>query len=142
RRLGLAGQWQDTVLLVQAAEALFKLGRWDEAHKLTAQALAQATPDARYLVLMVVELEIGRGEFQAADVHLELIKEQCLSPGSTPEAARIYAALTAELGLWQGRLEEAQAAVQVGLDRVAETDERVRSGRLLWLGMRIQADRA
>jgi DNA-binding CsgD family transcriptional regulator/tetratricopeptide (TPR) repeat protein len=142
RRLGLAGQWQDTFLLGQAAEALFKLGRWDQAHRLAAQALAQATPDDRFLFSLVAELEIGRGEFQAADAHLELITEQSLSPAGTPEAAREYAALTAELGLWQGRLQEAQAAVQKGLDRVAETDERVRSGRLLWLGMRIQADRA
>jgi DNA-binding CsgD family transcriptional regulator/tetratricopeptide (TPR) repeat protein len=142
RRLGLAGQWQDTVLLSQAAEALFKLGRWDQAHRLAAQALAQATPDARSVFLTVAELEIGRGEFPPAEAHLELIKERSLPPAGTPEAARVYAALTAELGLWQGRLAEAQAAVQDGLDRVAETDERVRSGRLLWLGMRIQADRA
>jgi DNA-binding CsgD family transcriptional regulator len=142
RRLGLAGQWQDTFLLGQAAEALFKLGRWDQTQRLAAQALAQATPDARFLFSAAAELEIGRGEFQAADAHLERIKKQSLSPGTTPEAAREYAALTAELGLWQGRLEEAQAAVQEGLDRVATTDERVRSGRLLWLGMRIQADRA
>jgi DNA-binding CsgD family transcriptional regulator/tetratricopeptide (TPR) repeat protein len=142
RRLGLAGQWQDTILLSQAAEALLKLGRWDQAQQLAGQALAQATPDARGLFSVVAELEVGRGEFQAADAHLARIKEQSLSAGSTPEAARDYAALTAELGVWQGRLEEAQAAVQEGLDRVATTDERVRSGRLLWLGMRIQADRA
>jgi DNA-binding CsgD family transcriptional regulator/tetratricopeptide (TPR) repeat protein len=142
RRLGQAGQQQDTYLLSQAAEALFKLGRWDQAHEVTAQALARATPHDLSLLSTVAGLEIGRGEFQAADAHLELIKERSLSPGSTPEAARGYAALTAELGLWQGQPEEAQAAVQEGLDRVADTDERVRSGRLLCLGMRIQADRA
>jgi DNA-binding CsgD family transcriptional regulator len=48
----------------------------------------------------------------------------------------------AELWVWQGRLEEARAAVQDGLDRVAATDERLRSGRLLCLGMRIEADQA
>jgi len=142
RRLGLVGQWQDTFLLSQAAEALFKLGRWDEAHEVTAQALARATPDARFLFSTAAELEIGRGEFQAAEAHLELIKEHSLSPAGMPEAARDYAALTAELGFWQGQPEEAHAAVQEGLDRVANTDERVRSGRLLCLGMRIQADRA
>jgi hypothetical protein len=78
---GLAGKWQDTFLLSQAAEALFKLGRWDQARRLAAQALAQATPDDRSLFLTVAELEIGRDEFQAADARLELIKEQCLSPG-------------------------------------------------------------
>ena len=59
------GEWQDTFLLSQAAEALFKLGRWDQAHRLPARA--QATPDDRYLFLTVAELEIGRDEFQAAD---------------------------------------------------------------------------
>jgi DNA-binding CsgD family transcriptional regulator len=142
RRLGQAGQQQDTFLMSQAAEALLKLGRWDQAHRLATQALTQATPDDRFLFSTAAELEIGRGEFQVADAHLKLITEQSLFPGSTPEAARVDAALTAELGLWQGRLVEAHAAVQEGLDRVAETDERVRSGRLLWLGMRIQADRA
>jgi DNA-binding CsgD family transcriptional regulator len=48
----------------------------------------------------------------------------------------------AELRVWQDRLKEAQAAVQHGLDRVANTDERMRSGRLLWLGMRVEADQA
>ena len=142
RRLGLEGQWQDTFLLSQAAEALFKLGRWDEARQVTAQALAQATPDARFLFSLVADLEIGRGEFQAAGAHLELIKERSQSAAGKPEAAREYAAATAELGLWQGRLVEAQAAVQEGLDRVANTDERVRSGRLLCLGIRIEADQS
>jgi hypothetical protein len=57
-----------------------------------------------------------------------------------PAHARQHAALLAELRVWQGRLEEARAAVQGGLDRVAKTDERLRSGRLLCLGMRVEAD--
>ena len=117
RRLGLVGQWQDTFLLSQAAEALLKLGRWDEAHEVAAQALARATPDARFLFSTAAEPEIGRGEFQAAEAHLEQIKEHSLSPAGMPEAARDYAALTAELGLWQGQPEEAYAAIQEGLDR-------------------------
>ena len=142
RRLGLAGQWQDTFLMVNAAEALFNLGRWDEAHGLATQALAKAQPEEgeAYAFLMVAELEIGRGEFQAAEAHLETIKERSLSPAGIPSHAHRYAVLGAELRVWQGRLEEARAAVQVGLDRVAETDERLRSGRLLCLGMRVEAD--
>jgi tetratricopeptide (TPR) repeat protein len=142
RRLGLAGQWQETYLMVLAAKALFKLDRWDEAHGLAIQALAKAQPQDRYVFLTIAELEIGRGEFQAAEAHLETIKERFPSLAGMPWAARGYAALVAELRVWQGRLEEAQAVVQDGLDRVAETDERKRSGRLLWLGMRIEADRA
>jgi DNA-binding CsgD family transcriptional regulator/tetratricopeptide (TPR) repeat protein len=144
RRLGLAGQWQDTFLMVNAAEALFHLGRWDEAHRLATQALAKAQPEEgeTYAFLMVAELEIGRGEFQAAEAHLETIKERSLSPAGIPSHAHRYAVLGAELRVWQGRLEEARATVQVGLDRVAETDERLRSGPLLCLGMRVEADQA
>ena len=72
----------------------------DQAHRLPAQA--QATPDDRYLFLTVAELEIGRDEFQAADARRELIKEQCLSPGSTQEAARVYAALSTGLAVHHG----------------------------------------
>ena len=93
------------------------------------------------LFSMVATLEIGRGEFEAAEAHLETIKERSLSPGGVP-GAREYAGLLAELRVWQGRLGEARAAVEEGLDRVAETDERLRSGRLLCLGMRVEADRA
>jgi DNA-binding CsgD family transcriptional regulator/tetratricopeptide (TPR) repeat protein len=142
RRLGLAGQWQDTFLLANAAEALFKLGRWDEAHELVTPALAQAQPEERYLFSMIATLEVGRGEFQAAEGHLETIKERSLFPSGVPEAAREYAEHLAELRVWQGRLGEARTAVQDGLDRVAETDERLRSGRQLCLGMRVEADQA
>jgi DNA-binding CsgD family transcriptional regulator len=142
RRLGLAGQWQDTLLLVLAAKALFKLGRWEQAHGLAAQALAKAQPEDRHAFLMVAGLEVARGEFQAAEAHLQTIRNACLSPAGIPSHARQYAALVAELRVWQGRLEEARAAVRDGLDRLAETDERLRSGQLLCLGMRIEADQA
>jgi ATP/maltotriose-dependent transcriptional regulator MalT len=148
RRLGLAERWHDNVLLVKAAEALFKLGRWDEADSLARQALAQARPEERcnghgvamHEVHMVATLEIARGDFQAAEAHLAAIKDRML--GSVPKFARGYAELLAEVRAWQGRLDQAQAAVQQGLDLVAGTGEQVRSGRLLCLGMRVAADLA
>ena len=125
-----------------AAKALFKLGRWDEAHGLLTQALATAQPEEGYIFLTAAGLEIARGEFQAAEVHLDTIKERSLSLAGMPSHVRQYTALMAELWIWQGQWEEAQAAVQAGLDRVAATDERLRCGRLLCLGMRVEADLA
>jgi class 3 adenylate cyclase/DNA-binding CsgD family transcriptional regulator len=140
KRLGLAGYWHDNYLLMNAAEALFKLGRWDEADRLATQALAEARPDySSGPLLIVTMLEIGRGDFQAAEAHLERIE---VSLHGEADKVRCYAELVAELWVWQGRLEEARAAVQDGLDRVASTDERVRSGKLLCLGMRVEADQA
>jgi DNA-binding CsgD family transcriptional regulator len=142
RRLGLAGQWQDTFLMGLAAKALFKLGRWDEAHGLLTQALATAQPEEGYIFLTAAGLEVARGELQAAEAHLEIIKLRSLSVAGMPSHVRQYTVLMAELRIWQGQLKEAQAVVQDGLDRVARTDERLRCGRLLCLGMRVEADRA
>ena len=142
RRLGLAGRWQDTFLVGLAAKAQFKLGRWDEAHRLLTQALAMAQPEEGYIFLTAAGLEVARGEFQAAEVHLDKIRERSLSLAGMPSHVRQYTALMAELWIWQDQLEEAQAVIQAGLDRVAATDERLRCGRLLCLGMRVEADRA
>jgi DNA-binding CsgD family transcriptional regulator/tetratricopeptide (TPR) repeat protein len=142
RRLGLAGQWQDTFLMVLAAKALFKLGRWDEAYGLATQALAEAQPAEGYIFLTVAGLEIARGKFHAAEAHLETVKERSLSLAGVPSHARQYAALMAELRVWQGRPLEARAAVQGGLDRLTQTAEQMRSGLLLCLGMRVAADQA
>ena len=84
-------------------------------------------------------LEVGRGELEAAEAHLKAIEDRALS--DLPEAARMYLSTMAELRIWQGRLDEARAAVSDGLDRVTGTDE-PRSGRLICLGMRAEADRA
>jgi tetratricopeptide (TPR) repeat protein len=141
RRLGLAGYWHDTYLLDSAAEALFKLGRWNEADELARQALAQAStqarPDELFAYLMIATLEVARGEFQAAQAHLETIEHRVL--GGVRELARMYLGLLAELRVWQGRLSEAREAVEDGLARVIGTDE-TRSGRLACLGMRVIAD--
>jgi hypothetical protein len=34
RRVGLQGYWQETFLLLNAAEAFLELGRWDDAEEL------------------------------------------------------------------------------------------------------------
>jgi ATP/maltotriose-dependent transcriptional regulator MalT len=139
RRLGLAGYWHETYLMNSAAEAFFKLGRWDEADKLARQALALARPDEMFAFFMVAMLEIGRGEFQTAEAHLETVKDRAL--GSWREFARMYLGIVAELRVWQGRLDEARTAIEHGLDRIVGTDE-ARSGRLACLGMRVAADQA
>jgi tetratricopeptide (TPR) repeat protein len=139
RQLGLAGYWHETYLVNSAAEAFFKLGRWDEADKLARQALALAWPDEMFGFLVVAMLEIGRGEFQAAEAHLETVKDRAL--GRWGEFARMYLGILAELRVWQGRLDEARIAIEHGLDRIVGTDE-ARSGRLVCLGMRVAADQA
>jgi DNA-binding CsgD family transcriptional regulator/tetratricopeptide (TPR) repeat protein len=139
RQLGLAGYWHETYMVNSAAEALFKLGRWDEADTLARQALTLARPDEMFAFLMVAMLEVGRGQFQAAEAHLQTVKDRAL--GSWSEFARMYLGIVAELRVWQGRLDEARTTIEQGLDRIVGTDE-ARSGRLLCLGLRVFADLA
>jgi tetratricopeptide (TPR) repeat protein len=141
RRLGLTGYWHDTHMLDSAAEPLFKLGRWDQAEELAQQAMAQVStqgrPDELLAYLIIATLEVARGEFQAAQAHLETIEHRVL--GGVRELTRMYLGLLAELRAWQGRLGEARETVEEGLARVDGTDE-ARSGRLVCLGMRVIAD--
>ena len=95
----MAGYRPDTYLLASAADALLKLGRWDEADTSARQALAQAQPDDRVPFVVVAMLEISRGEFEAAEAHLKAIEDRALS--GPPEAARMYLSAQAELRIWQ-----------------------------------------
>jgi predicted ATPase/DNA-binding CsgD family transcriptional regulator len=140
RELGLEGHWADNFLLGNASEALFKLGRWDEAEKLARLVLAHTDDWYTTARLAVAALEVGQGEFQAANTHLDTVKAHW---GRNPlPLARTYFELAAELAIWQARLEEARAAVRDGLAMLEGTDEQSCLGELLWLGLRAEADRA
>ena len=68
RRYGI----DSTMLVSNQIEALLAIGDWDEADTLSAAALRAMTANFPYLLLMIrADLEIGRGDFDAARAHLE-----------------------------------------------------------------------
>ena len=68
RRYGI----YSALLVSNQIEALFAIGDWDEAERLSAAALRGITSNFPYSLLIIrAEVEIGRGEFDAARAHLE-----------------------------------------------------------------------
>ena len=60
------------MLVANPIEALLAIGAWDEADQASAAALRANTANFPYMLLMLrADLELGRGEFDAARAHLD-----------------------------------------------------------------------
>jgi DNA-binding CsgD family transcriptional regulator/tetratricopeptide (TPR) repeat protein len=126
---------------VNVANSLLNLGRWAECERLARELLAGDSWASfgrhRALGLLLAR----RGQFAEAREHLHLARR--LSPW-------FFGGLTwwgpAELALWEGRDEEAGAAVAEGLRWCAEQDPDGtllnRTSRWYALALRLEADRA
>jgi DNA-binding CsgD family transcriptional regulator/tetratricopeptide (TPR) repeat protein len=126
---------------VNVVSSLLGLGRWAECERLARELLAGDTWDGfgrhRALGLLLTR----RGEFAEAREHVELARR--LSPS-------FFGGFTwwgpTELALWEGRHEEAGAAVAEGLRWCAARDPDGtllhRTSRWYALALRLEADRA
>jgi DNA-binding CsgD family transcriptional regulator len=141
RRLGLARSF-GPLLACNATEALFALGRWDEAERVSREALEStpSDPASFHLALARAALELGLGDLDGAEARLQAVRR--LLPDPTPEAQKAGPLLggLAELALWRGHLDQARELVAEAVPRVA-ADPR-RAAPLYALGVRVAADRA
>jgi ATP/maltotriose-dependent transcriptional regulator MalT len=141
--LGIEGSY-GAFLGGYAADLCVRLGRWEEADRHSRRALAvgrMPSVGAVYARLWRVQLDIGRGDLAAAVRLLDEV-EWVLARNRTPQFVYLYAEGRAELAIWQGRLDDARAAVRHGLERVAGAEEDEYFRNLLTLGLRAEADRA
>ncbi len=105
-----------TVLVANRIEALLATGEWDEADSASVAALRAITANFPYMLLMLrADLELGRGEFEAARAHLEAAHATLRED----RGQGIYDIFLAELGLWERRWTEAEQAVRDGLARAS-----------------------
>ncbi len=88
-----------------------------------------------------VRLEVERGEFDAAAGRLDEA-EHAVAGSRAPQFVGAIGELRAALAVWQGRPEEAGAAVGRALERLAGAEEEEVFRSLLTLGLRAEADRA
>jgi DNA-binding CsgD family transcriptional regulator/tetratricopeptide (TPR) repeat protein len=146
RELGLE-QAIGSFLAANLADGLFEFGAWEACDRVLAEALSRETTAAFVLHRIKGDLEAGRGALGSARHHLELAKQ--LNPAPY-ETARGLASL-AELAIWEGHHDDADAAADEGLRVLkqlqAGQDEPVpdfiRIGMRFWaLGLRAAADRA
>jgi DNA-binding NarL/FixJ family response regulator len=135
RRYGI----DSTLLVSNQIEALLAIGDWDEADKISAAALRGITSSFPYVPLILrADLEVGRGEFDAARVHLE-------AASATPREDRVfclYDASLAELALWERRWTDADAAIHEGLAQARQRDVAQIRVKVCAKGLRAHAELA
>ena len=141
RRLGLAGHRNACGLLGCAVEALFGLGRWDEAARISEPLAHQPASFANAILQpKLADLQTARGEPEAALARLHQVVELGWRPG--PHHARELGQCRAEAQLWLGRRQQALADVTQALDAIAATGQERFAGWLFCLGARALADLA
>ena len=141
RRLGLADHRNGCNLLSCAVEALFGLGRWDQAAQLSEPLADQPVSYANTILqVRLAELEAARGQPEAALARLDQVRERGWR--QSPERARELGQRRAEVLLWLGRPQPALAEVTQALDAVSGTGQERFAGWLACLGARALADLA
>jgi DNA-binding CsgD family transcriptional regulator len=140
RRLGLERAW-GSLVAGNLAWGLLQGGHWAECDRLTEELLAGDSWGAFWLHAARGALLTRQGDFPAARAQLD--RSLALSPTALGNNAGLS---LAELALWEGRHDDAEAAVAEGLQWCAQHD---RDGRLPqysapWhaLALRLAADRA
>jgi tetratricopeptide (TPR) repeat protein len=143
-RLGMAHGY-GAFLTGCIADYSFRLGRWEEADRYGQDALAASrmpSLPALHIRVWRALFKIECGELGSAARLLDEV-ERSFSYQHTPQFTRYFEARAA-LAIWQGRPDEARAAVRQGLTRLAnagaEEEEWFRAQ--LTLGLRAEAERA
>ncbi len=141
RSLGLRDYRPASVLLGNAIEALFGLGRWDEAVAVGGPLTSQpVSPSSTFAQANLAELEGARGPAEAALARLDRLSELHLR--FSPEWDLELRQRRAELVLWQGSPRAALNEVMQALDAITGSDQERFAGWLLCLGRRALADLA
>jgi DNA-binding CsgD family transcriptional regulator len=143
RQAGLQDSWRATLLAANAAEALLASGRTADAAALI-DPLITGPPDRDSWLLHVerIEIDLLRGDTDAADARRRLLDAVPTPRGSYVDYARESAQRAAELALWAGRPGDALAEVQRVLGLYKVPNLTIFCGRLLATGMRACADLA
>jgi DNA-binding CsgD family transcriptional regulator/tetratricopeptide (TPR) repeat protein len=135
RRYGI----RSTLLVSNQIEALLAIGDWDEAERLSAAALRGITSSfPSWLLIIRADVEIGRGDFDAARAHLE-------AASATLREDRVlglYDAHLGDLALWERRWTDADAAIHTGLAQARQRETAQIRVQLCAKGLRAQAELA
>jgi DNA-binding CsgD family transcriptional regulator len=140
-RVGLTRSVYGTLVTLNAAEALFHLGRWDEGERLLTRALENdlAGPYASLILDQRARIAALGGRFDDARADLDESRRLVARPfGDSYAAPRAFAA--AEIARALGDVAGAREAIRsVTEDAAVEPIARYR-WPLLWLGLRTEAE--
>jgi ATP/maltotriose-dependent transcriptional regulator MalT len=141
RRLGLARSFGPD-LGCNATEALVALGRWDEAERVSREALELTPTGSAWVNLPLARaaLELGRGDHGAAGARLQGVRRLLPAPVAEAQVAGPLFGGLAELALWRGDPEQARQLVAEAVPLVAANPRY--AAPVYALGLRVEADRA
>jgi ATP/maltotriose-dependent transcriptional regulator MalT len=115
RRFGLsdAGAW----LYGNLSESLFSLGRWTEAEEAarSARQLAAGAKPRASAVIRLAQLALGRGDLDAADHELAVVREQYGTHDQQPQYTLPVLRTALDLAAARGRIQDARAALDEAL---------------------------
>jgi DNA-binding CsgD family transcriptional regulator len=135
RRYGI----ESALLVSNQIEALLAIGDWDEAETLSAAALRRITSSLpHWLLSLRADVEIGRGDFDAARAHLEA----AVATLREDRMLGLYDSYVADLALWERRWTDADAAIQEGLAQARHREAAQIRVQLCAKGLRAQAELA
>ncbi len=142
QRMGVAGRW-GMLLAFNAAEPLTALGRWEEAEELLARSAESNPPSERSLGLYQLRARIALARGLQDDAVRQLHVIQGVAGAELDfQTAGDQALLEVEVLHASRDLDGARATV----GRALANDAAAQIGRvawpLVWLGMRVEADRA
>ena len=123
RRFGAMGSY-GAIVIATAAWALIWLGRWEQAERLLDEAFDLDLDPAGAVNALLARgmYRLWRGDLEGARADLTRILERSKASLDPQDSAPAYAWL-ATVATWEGRLEDARAAVADGLESVAEIDQ-------------------
>ncbi|TMC64770.1 MAG: response regulator transcription factor, partial [Chloroflexi bacterium] len=127
-------------LAALAGDVLIRLGRWDDADRVTAEGLAldQRGLGTTYLAAVRARLLAGRGGVEEAERRLAAIDRSSLEP----DIAAFIARVEAEAALNANRPSDAVAATERGLARLEGLDDVLWGSPLVGLALRALAELA
>jgi DNA-binding CsgD family transcriptional regulator/tetratricopeptide (TPR) repeat protein len=126
------------------AAALYNQGRWDETAELTAAFLELGDEEDLNTVTLrqsMAVLDAGRGDFASALGHVRAARRLAGDEFIAVQYPPVLASAEAEAAAWQGRLDEAAAAVADGLAALQGPLVDLRACMLLAIGLRVEGDR-
>jgi DNA-binding CsgD family transcriptional regulator len=138
-----AGGLYGAFMAVNAADDLFRLGRWDEVEaRIRELDRRQLGPTAELLISTVAgRLDTARGRFKSAAERLERAVELTREAALLEFIPTVHAAY-AELELWRNATGRARAQIAAGLESIGETADALHLPALYSMGARVEADRA
>jgi DNA-binding CsgD family transcriptional regulator len=131
-----------THYLCNAANLLYKVGRWDESEAAARQAEATGAAGINEILVreLLARLALGRGRFEESGDELRALRLLAMRAADGQVIVPTHVSL-AELELWQRRPAEAATVVASGLATTGHSVD-IRHTELSALGIRAQADLA